>query len=298
MGMRKRRTELLKQLCEAFAVGNTIRFERGIIPIRMDELNHSSSRLRHRIGGSTATRQGAATLRKNVRRKPLLLFQQYPTSIRISLVMILAIVLIALQRYWVGKIPIPTRHSTKLRHSYSKTNGEPTHMSFRDFPSLQKIVSDQEHSAPLMALYFAASWCPMSTKPTQLLDDLLREHLLSNATLILVYVSSDINQDSFQAYLRPGWRAVPFHNSLEISSIQRYFHTCAKREMKALGLLPDERLHEIPHLYIVSTTSGRVLSSDGLADVREHEAKVLSHWQDLQSEEDGTRFAASIKEAE
>jgi Thioredoxin-like len=135
----------------------------------------------------------------------------------------------------------------------------------------------------LMALYFAASWCKMSTKPTQLLDELFREHLLSskNATLVLIYVSSDMTEDSFQAYLRPGWQAIPFHNSLERSRVQRYFRTCAKRELKELGILPGERLHEIPHLYILSTRTGTVLSSDGLTDVRQYGAKVLAYWQEL-----------------
>jgi Thioredoxin-like len=134
-----------------------------------------------------------------------------------------------------------------------------------------------------MALYFAASWCKMSTKPTQLLDDLFREHLLSskNVTMVLVYVSSDMTEDSFQAYLRPGWQAIPFHNSLERSHVQRYFRTCAKREPKELGILPEERLHEIPHLYILSTRTGTVLSSDGLTDVRQYGAKVLAYWQEL-----------------
>jgi hypothetical protein len=68
--------------------------------------------------------------------------------------------------------------------------------SIDQFPTLQKIILEQQSwlsssasssmsstsSSPtihmMIGLYFAASWCPMSTPTTQLLDDTFRQYLL------------------------------------------------------------------------------------------------------------------------
>ena len=171
---------------------------------------------------------------------------------------------------------------SSLRRPFASSSSlDRVEVSFRDFPSLQDII--QRHkNLQVLALYFAASWCPMSRLPSQWLDDLFpQQHpsLQSNATL--VYISSDATLDDFDNYVRPGWLAVPFHKSLERSHLKRYFGTCAKREMKELGLTQSTRKHEIPHLVIVSASTGHVLSSDGLAHVREQGASALSYWHDL-----------------
>ena len=82
-------------------------------------------------------------------------------------------------------------------------------MPLAEFKSLQYALQNSE----LVALYFAASWCPMSTPISKLihkhLDEVLlpvptdngNEALLQRHGLSLVYVSSDHSAESMQDYL-------------------------------------------------------------------------------------------------
>jgi hypothetical protein len=76
------------------------------------------------------------------------------------------------------------------------------------FPTLNKAFAQAE----LVGLYFAASWCPMSTGPTNpLLGDIFGDLLVSDPSkFALVYVSSDKDQESMEQYMKPNWIAVPF----------------------------------------------------------------------------------------
>ena len=173
------------------------------------------------------------------------------------------------------------------------------------FPSLQQIILQHQSSLLssssstsstilIIGLYFAASWCPMSTPTTQLLDDTFRSYLLHqptpqpksvdeavaaatvkesslpppSTTFKIVYVSSDETIESFQSYLRPGWDSIPYHIDNELiperDRIKRFFHTCAKREIQQVFQnhhqnhnhiqLDSERWYEIPHLIILNAT--------------------------------------------
>ena len=151
---------------------------------------------------------------------------------------------------------------------------------FDAFPTLAAQLQTTE----LVALYVAASWCPMSTPVTQLLDDLFRDQLLQDdGSFAILYVSSDKDPASFQEYMKPGWRAVPYDSS-ERAALKRYFATCAKREMAELGI--TERDHDIPALMILagggsSSQSHQVLVKDALPDLRERGAAALDHWKEL-----------------
>ena len=167
------------------------------------------------------------------------------------------------------------------------------------FPSLQQIILQHQSSSSsssssstsstklIIGLYFAASWCPMSTPTTQLLDDTFRSYLLHqpttqpaaatvkesslpppSTTFKIVYVSSDETIESFQSYLRPGWDSIPYHIDNELiperDRIKQFFHTCAKREIQQVFQnhhqnhnhiqLDSERWYEIPHLIILNAT--------------------------------------------
>jgi Thioredoxin-like len=150
------------------------------------------------------------------------------------------------------------------------------------FPSLAEALEESD----LVGIYFAAAWCPMSTPVTNLLDTVYRATLQEKErTLSIVYVSSDKDRTSFQRYLKPGWKYVPFDNVTERDSIKRYFKTCAKKEMKDLGL--DHRDNEIPNLVIVGSRTQTVLTRTAIVDLKKEQQRgttmtTLQHWMDLQ----------------
>jgi nucleoredoxin len=150
------------------------------------------------------------------------------------------------------------------------------------FPSLQVPLDTSD----IVALYFAASWCPMSTPTTKLLDRLFRDLLVDTADkerheLVIVYISSDEDVASFRSYVKPGWKTVPFENANERSALKRHFGTCAKREMDVAGLTTNTRKYEIPNLIVLSSSTRQVLTYSGLDDIKELGEDALAHWMDL-----------------
>jgi hypothetical protein len=158
------------------------------------------------------------------------------------------------------------------------------------YESLQYALDNSK----IVALYFAASWCPMSTPVTNLIHDYFDDILLpppptDNAAsnrrlaqrhgLSLVHVSSDVDEESMQKYIGKNWMAVPY-NSPDRNALKEHFKTCAKRELSALGF---KRKHEIPTLIVISGTSHEVLTFDGVRDVREHGAQAVDTWMELAS---------------
>jgi Thioredoxin-like len=176
-------------------------------------------------------------------------------------------------------------NDSMVHHHHQSTTDE---FPFPEFPSVQQVLELYPH-VPIIALYFAASWCPMSTPQTQLLDELFRDHLASSSSsshhkknqapmLSLVYVSSDQNIESFNAYIQPGWHSIPYNNYKERANIKRYFRTCAKREMVELGIV--QRLHEIPNLIVLSTVSRTVVTDHGLPDLHGISGiQAIQNWQ-------------------
>ena len=122
-------------------------------------------------------------------------------------------------------------------------------------PYLSSILKNTE----IVALYFAASWCPMSTPVTQKLVEEFHVDMLgmsSNgvaasedssqlAQLEIVYVSSDDNADEAQHYISPEWkwRSVPFEAD-ERTEIKRYalFLSCFYEFSNTHAFVPKEFL--------------------------------------------------------
>jgi hypothetical protein len=149
------------------------------------------------------------------------------------------------------------------------------------FPSLQYALSNSF----LVGLYFAASWCPMSTPVTNLLDELFRDILVKptgdslTGGLSIVYVSSDQTQEQFDHYIKPNWMSVPFENVQERSDLKRHFTTCAKREMEELGMQTRDR--EIPSLIILAADTRQVLTYSGVQDIKERGVAAIDHWLEM-----------------
>lgn len=155
-----------------------------------------------------------------------------------------------------------------------------------EFSSLQYALENSQ----LVAIYFAASWCPMSTPVTNMLDEKLRDvilpppkegsptKLLQRHGLSLVYVSSDTSAEQMESYLRTNWITVPF-DSPDRNNLKRRFRTCAKRELKPLDM---EREYEIPTLVVVAGASHQVLTYAGVQDLKEHGVQAVDHWLELE----------------
>eukprot|EP00986_Skeletonema_menzelii_P011800 scaffold6187_cov139-Skeletonema_menzelii.AAC.18 len=141
-----------------------------------------------------------------------------------------------------------------------------------------------EHSK-LVLLYFAASWCPMSTPISDALDeafgtgDVLLTRNGQKKTLSIVYVSSDETLDEFHEYTRKRhWLPIPF-DSAEKNQLKRHFATCAHRELEELQF---DRKHEIPTGIVIDSRTQGIITTNGADDVDEMGAGALDHWLKMQ----------------
>lgn len=141
-----------------------------------------------------------------------------------------------------------------------------------------------EHSK-LVLLYFAASWCPMSTPISNALDeafgkdDMLLTHNGQRKTLSIVYVSSDKTLEEYTEYTRKRkWLPIPFE-SPEVNQLKRHFATCAHRELEKLQI---DRKHEIPTGIVIDSRTQGIVTTSGADDVEEMGAEALEHWLKMQ----------------
>jgi len=141
-------------------------------------------------------------------------------------------------------------------------------------------------NSDLVALYFAASWCPMSTPVSVALDKSFGNKgvlLTPNGgrnTLAVVYVSSDKTLDEYDGYLHNrDWLAVPF-DSPQRSELKRHFSTCAHRELEELGI---DRKHEIPTIIVIDSKTHGIITTNGADDVDKMGDGALKHWKDMQT---------------
>lgn len=159
------------------------------------------------------------------------------------------------------------------------------------FGSLQYALA----KADIVALYFAASWCSMSTPVTQSLSKMFSEaDSMDNRVLkpieindkhdhdgkiAIVYVSSDNSEEEMIDYSRWNWINVPF-GSLDRTNLKKKFLVCAQIEMNELGI--EARRFHIPTLLIIDSASHGILSTNGVNDLEEYGDKVVEHWLLLQ----------------
>jgi len=141
-------------------------------------------------------------------------------------------------------------------------------------------------NSDLVALYFAASWCPMSTPVSHLLDSTFGENVVllthdgKRKTLSIVYISSDKTIDEFNGYIRNrNWIAVPYESS-QRNLLKRHFSTCAKRELVELDI---DRMHEIPTIIVIDSATHGIITFNGVNDLETLGEESLEHWKDIQS---------------
>ena len=195
-----------------------------------------------------------------------------------------------------------SHHPLKTSSSSSSSSSEyMQHVgtSLTKFSSLKYALDNAE----LVGLYFAASWCPMSTPVTKKIDELfsmdtspLKQHVLEPPLTILseigpiesnndekkdialVYVSSDDTESEMMKYSKNNWMNVPF-DSKDRNDIKRHFRICAEVEMDSLGI--ERRRSEIPSLIIIDSATHGILSVSGKNDILEHGEGVLDAWMNL-----------------
>mmetsp|Transcript_15930 Transcript_15930/g.22692 ORF Transcript_15930/g.22692 Transcript_15930/m.22692 type:complete len:263 (+) Transcript_15930:88-876(+) len=154
--------------------------------------------------------------------------------------------------------------------------------------------------AEVIALYFAASWCSMSTPVSDKIEscfgpdtEIAKERVLNiekvksdesssfkKKDLAIVYVSSDSNVEEQMEYSRSNWIDVPF-DSLERSNLKRHFRVCAKIEIDKLHI---NRKAEIPSLIIIDSLTHKTLTMNGKSDVLSRGRSALDYWIQLKDE--------------
>lgn len=145
-------------------------------------------------------------------------------------------------------------------------------------------------NSDLVALYFAAAWCPMSTPVSLALDSVFGdsdEILPTKSTtsnrerkaLSIVYISSDETLHEYNNYLHDrNWIGIPF-GSPQRRELKLHFSTCALRELQELGI---DRKHEIPTIIVIDSKTHGILTTNGVNDVETMGKSALDHWRELQ----------------
>mmetsp|Transcript_25530 Transcript_25530/g.61388 ORF Transcript_25530/g.61388 Transcript_25530/m.61388 type:complete len:282 (+) Transcript_25530:126-971(+) len=167
------------------------------------------------------------------------------------------------------------------RHLSPRSNNLPSSLPLSKFTELSLALENSD----MVALYFAASWCPMSTPISLALDEAFGKNdmLLTpggeRKTLSVVYVSSDKTLDQYNGYLHDrNWISIPFE-SPQRNQLKRHFSTCAHRELDELGM---DRKHEIPTIIVIDSQTQGVITTSGASDVEQMGAGSLDHWRSMQ----------------
>ncbi|EER08368.1 thioredoxin, putative [Perkinsus marinus ATCC 50983] len=149
----------------------------------------------------------------------------------------------------------------------------------------------------IVALYFAAHWCPDCTAftPTvkKFYESLLRE--LENCFLCsvqdvraknpdkleIIFVSSDKSENEQIAYHRndmPDWLRVPFNDKRTRATLKKEYGVCAKKEMEDIGISDSQRKAGIPTLVVLSKNRRTVKVFDAGADIEKYGEAAVDRW--------------------
>jgi nucleoredoxin len=158
------------------------------------------------------------------------------------------------------------------------------------FPSLKESL-ESSTITPILALYFASSWCPDCTGVTPKLQEICSyskdNNNNNNQQLFdLIYVSSDYTEEQCKGNLPSSadcWGCVPFDRVEERSNLKRHFGACAAKEMSDLGMTSEDRKSGIPTLILIDKRTGKMLTRDAVDDIegeRGSEA-ILQKWKEM-----------------
>ena len=131
-------------------------------------------------------------------------------------------------------------------------------------PLIEEVVKSSrvKGNRPILGLLFAAGWCPDCWDVVPAVGRIAKE----NSSLVdFVYVSSDISEAEMLQFKPSSLHHIPYDDVEQRTALKRQFHTCAAKEMDALGI--SNRQHGTPTLILLETATGRVLSENGVDDV-------------------------------
>jgi len=139
----------------------------------------------------------------------------------------------------------------------------------------------------MLALFFAASWCPGCTDVTPVVDRLLQDHG-NDSSFELMYVSSDNTNEQLEAYVPSDkWGIIPFEDEEARSNLKRHFGACASKETESLGMSSEDRKSGLPTLILLEKASGKILTRNGVDDITAQNgsngAAVVQKWKDMMS---------------
>uniref|UniRef100_A0A7S4A8V4 Thioredoxin-like fold domain-containing protein n=1 Tax=Pseudo-nitzschia australis TaxID=44445 RepID=A0A7S4A8V4_9STRA len=146
---------------------------------------------------------------------------------------------------------------------------------------------DAASPAPIIALYYAASWCPDCVASKPYVSEIFKTQADGEKLFDLVYISSDNDSDQMKGEMEEGWDCIEFEKQDDRSDLKKFFGVCAHKEMKALGITSEQRKGGIPTLVLINKANSGVLSSDAIPDIM-GDRKVddpLAHWRSLLSKD-------------
>ena len=149
------------------------------------------------------------------------------------------------------------------------------------FPSLASSLAST--SPPILALYFASSWCPDCTGVTPVLHTFFLQER-ANKLFDLVYISSDNTEEQLKNNVpSASWGVVPFENVDERSNLKRHFGACAAKEVSVLEMSPEDRKSGIPTLILLEKATGKLLTRDGVDDMMADPigAAAVQKWKEM-----------------
>jgi nucleoredoxin len=136
---------------------------------------------------------------------------------------------------------------------------------------------------PIVGLYFAASWCPDCTEVTSIVAHVLGK---TAEDWNVVYIASDNTQEQLDSFAPASFAKVPFENWDERSNLKRHFGVCAAKEVESLGMTPDERKSGIPTLIVLESSTGKIVTMDGVQNVMDSNESAVENWKKSLSSQD------------
>lgn len=140
-----------------------------------------------------------------------------------------------------------------------------------------KAINDADaQPAPVMALLFAAGWCPDCVDFLPFVKSFIEYQTKKGENLVrFVYVSSDKTEAEMDEFKPQDMAHVPFANYAERDNMKRHYGACAAKEREALGMTPEQRKYGIPTVILLDSRTGDTLYQDATIDLERMDAPLV-----------------------
>ncbi|EEQ98179.1 thioredoxin, putative [Perkinsus marinus ATCC 50983] len=134
----------------------------------------------------------------------------------------------------------------------------------------------------IIALYFAAHWCPDCRAFTPTVNKFYEDVKAKNPDkLEIIFISSDKSENEQVAYHQndmPDWLRVPFNDKRTRAVLKKEYGVCAKKEMEDIGMSDSQRKAGIPTLVVLSKNRRTVKVFDAGADIEKYGDAAVDRW--------------------